>query len=62
MSAVTAHMAWIPLFTGDVRPTQGKPQALTLVCGGSQGFNAGNRMRPHGRSVRMIILPNLSQL
>ncbi|PGH12554.1 arsenical resistance protein ArsH [Helicocarpus griseus UAMH5409] len=53
---------WIPLFTGSVRPTQGRTLAIAQVCGGSQSFNAVNSLRILGRWMRMFTIPNQSSI
>ena len=45
-----------------MRPTQGKTLAVMQVSGGSQGFNAVNQMRPLGRWIRMLTIPNQSSI
>jgi arsenic resistance protein ArsH len=57
-----AHIDWIPLSVGAVRPTQGKTLALMQVSGGSQSFNALNQMRVLGRWMRMLTIPNQSSI
>lgn len=52
----------IPLALGAVRPTQGRTLAVMQVSGGSQSFNAINRMRVLGRWMRMITIPNQSSV
>jgi len=47
----------LPLSIGAVRPTQGKTLAIMQVCGGSQSFNAVNKMRILGRWMRMVAIP-----
>ncbi|MBY4596905.1 arsenical resistance protein ArsH [bacterium BD-1] len=53
---------WIPLYSGAVRPTQGKTLAVMQVSGGSQSFNAVNQMRVLGRWMRMLTIPNQSSV
>ena len=53
---------WLPLEIGSVRPTQGRTLAVMQVCGGSQSFNAVNRLRVLGRWMRMITIPNQSSV
>ncbi len=57
-----AQSDWIPLSIGAVRPTQGKTLAVMEVSGGSQSFNAVNRVRILGRWMRMITIPNQSSV
>jgi arsenical resistance protein ArsH len=57
-----AQIDWIPLNVGAVRPTQGKTLAVMEVSGGSQSFNAVNKMRVLGRWMRMITIPNQSSV
>jgi arsenical resistance protein ArsH len=57
-----AQIDWIPLSIGAVRPTQGKTLAVMQVSGGSQSFNAVNRLRVLGRWMRMITIPNQSSV
>ncbi|GLZ73726.1 NADPH-dependent FMN reductase ArsH [Burkholderia multivorans] len=40
-----SRIDWIPSSVGAVRPKQGKTLAVMQVGGGSQSFNAVNRMR-----------------
>lgn len=63
MSAVfKAHIDWVPLSLGAVRPTQGKTLAVMQVCGGSQSFNTVNQLRVLGRWMRMFTIPNQSSV
>jgi arsenic resistance protein ArsH len=63
MSAVfKAHIDWVPLAIGAVRPTQGKTLAVMQVCGGSQSFNVVNQLRVLGRWMRMFTIPNQSSV
>ena len=57
-----SQIDWIPLSMGAVRPTQGKTLALMQVSGGSQSFNALNKMRVLGRWMRMFTIPNQSSV
>ena len=57
-----AHIDWIPLSIGSVRPTQGKTLAVMEVSGGSQSFNAVNQVRILGRWMRRITIPNQSSV
>jgi arsenic resistance protein ArsH len=57
-----AQVDWIPLSVGAVRPTQVKTLAVMEVSGGSQSFNAVNRMRVLGRWMRMLTVPNQSSV
>ena len=57
-----AQIDWIPLSIGAVRPTQGKTLAVMQVCGGSQSFNAVNQLRILGRWMRLITIPNQSNV
>ena len=59
---VKAQIDWIPVSMGAVRPTQGKTLAVMQVSGGSQSFNAVNRMRILGRWMRLITIPNQSSV
>ncbi|MCP3053989.1 arsenical resistance protein ArsH [Aurantimonas marianensis] len=59
---IKAQIDWIPLSLGGVRPTQGKTLAICQVSGGSQSFNALNRMRVLGRWMRMVTIPNQSSV
>ena len=53
---------WIPLESGDVRPTQGRTLAVMQLCGESQSFNAVNALRVLGRWMRMVTIPNQSSV
>jgi arsenic resistance protein ArsH len=53
---------WVPLEQGAVRPSQGSTLAVMQVYGGSQWFNAMNRLRLLGRWMRMFTIPNQSSV
>lgn len=57
-----SQIDWIPLAVGSVRPTQGKTLAVMQVSGGSQSFNAVGQLRILGRWMRMITIPNQSNV
>ena len=44
------------------RPTQGRTLVVMQVSGGSQSFNAANTLRLLGRWMRMITIPNQSNV
>jgi arsenic resistance protein ArsH len=63
LSAVMKNQIdWLPLFSGGMRPTQGRTLAVMQVSGGSQSFNAVNALRVLGRWMRMVTIPNQSSV
>jgi arsenical resistance protein ArsH len=57
-----SQIGWIPLAVGAVRLTQGRTIAVMQVSGGSQSFNALNRLRVLERWMRIITIPNESSV
>lgn len=63
ITAVTKNQIdWITLEQGAMRPSQGRTLAVMQVCGGSQSFNVVNTLRPLGRWMRMLTIPNQSSV
>lgn len=56
------QLDWIPLSIGAVRPTQGRTLAVMQVSGGSESFNAVNKLGILGRWMRIFTIPNQSSV